>query len=264
MVSNIKYLVKFGERVHLEDILKNKLYFTNPQRLKEIEEEQLLRGQGDASEGKTIIKATTLKAYEHGTHKEIFSLNDTTINMGYENLPSIPVFCLTAGYSEDCLVENGKEYVKLKERVKKEIKKSFKKADAALIIKTPDIFINNVMKIFNGKCAHYEIKYFDDLSKGKLYIQWVDFVLNQSDIQQEYKIDELGRKVRNSSLTTENVHRVLFCKDSFFKNQQEYRFVAYDSLIAMPQSYDFDLTADVELVDISKVFDGAHIKIGGE
>ena len=89
--SDILFLIKFGKKTHLQDILDNKLRFAPSQQY--IEQEQKLhdKGQGDLLEGKMKIHSISTKATDTKTG-EVYYYNqpaDVTVSIADVNNESV-------------------------------------------------------------------------------------------------------------------------------------------------------------------------------
>lgn len=57
------------------------------------------------------------------------------------------------------------------------------------------------------------------------------------------------------SFNSKYLYRVLFCKDEFFKDEQEYRIILAKERIKTGEIYDVDLTEDIEIMYINSLFE---------
>lgn len=263
MLKDIRFLVKFGKREHLEDIIKGEIYFTNAKRLIEIESIKMRKGQGDSGEGRTKIAFNSARLYNTATGKLEREITDNILDLGYQYVPDIPVFCLTAVYEKDMTRNtDGTVTINISDNIKKNIKSSFDEADAALIIKAPQIFDKDIRSYFNNLCESDVMKYYKNMSKGVITIEMIEYIAgsykNLNLSEKDYLV-KLTTSISNSTyyFTLQNLHRILFCKDAeYFKDQQEYRFVAYQYSIDKPQKLPIKTSAEMEIVDIDNVFTG--------
>jgi len=110
MQDGVKFLIKFGERRHLERLASGFLYFSHAQKFREFEERLKIRGQGDRYEGASRLFAQRSLFQDH-TSLETKQLPDgSTFQITYEPADNIPVFCLFSCYEKDCRSIDSKPY----------------------------------------------------------------------------------------------------------------------------------------------------------
>lgn len=262
-----RYLVKFGEKEHLKGLVDGNIYFSDAKHYIEIERKEKNRGQGDALEGTTRIAfANARLVSREDPRKEAFFSNQY-MDLAYEFVPNMPVFCVTAIHDVDCVDgDDGKVTIKFPNDVREKIEVSFPKADSALLIKTPATFKNDVSAIFNNICVWDFVEYFDDLQNGNLKTEMFEYICGEYTDEKLYEGQYLARATVSPTspliqggtfyITPDNVHRVLFCKDSFFKNQREYRCVAHHGILSQPGCFKYENHSVMELYDIDTFLRG--------
>lgn len=263
--ADIKFLVKFGKRKNIEGIANGMLYFTNAKRIWEIEKEQGEKGQGDECEGK--MRAGIMTAYGRNTTTNAIESKweNQIFDICFDNVHQIPVFCLTVGYTHNITMNaDGSSTIHFDKRIESKIRNSFSCADSALIIKKPQVFIDDIIKHFKGKCEGNAIHYYEGLFDGNITREMLNLITEKPDDLSKEEISMLDGSMGfgehiiqdNTRLITSNsAYKILFCKDKqLFSEQQEYRFVAYGERIERPKTYNIMATEDAELVDIDTFF----------
>ena len=59
-MSDIRFLLKFGEKKHMENLVAGNLYCSNAQTFWGIEDNMKIRGQGDVLEASTVVYAQSM------------------------------------------------------------------------------------------------------------------------------------------------------------------------------------------------------------
>ena len=126
-MNEIRYLVKFGEQAHLQGLMDGLVYFSDAKHFIELEKEQLKRGQGDRIEGKSRLAFENLKMYNHETKDLAMEAHRFILDVDYPNVPTMPVFCLTAIWDNECCEIGDSVAVLLPDDVKEKINASFEK-----------------------------------------------------------------------------------------------------------------------------------------
>jgi len=212
----IKLLLKFGEKQFMERVRDGHLYFTNALRLRGIEKELLIKGQGDQYEGKTIITGHRLTLGDGSVHNGVFN-----VIFSLEPANKLPVFCLYTCFEKDCRQDSSGNWVpQLSDDVKDMVSEHFPKADAVAIISNPEQFIQDVLVEFGDGCKHGLVK----------YAPTSDNVGFLNDMLHAENAGHVG-----------SVYFSLFRKDTFFTKEQEYRFVLSDKEIEEAQEISIEL-----------------------
>jgi hypothetical protein len=232
-----KYLLKFGEKEYMDLFTNGEMYFSHAKRFAEIEDE-LVKGQGDKLEGKAVIKVTHVKASEYDNPENSFELKvgDGMITMMAEYVRNMPVFCLTGVYENDFQISIEND-VLINSDILNTMVAHFPKADTVVVIKNPSKFIDKIEAEFTGKVVHGDVKY---VTMNPVGIEWIRFV-HENNVEKV----EGGTKY---SMTTDNAHRMLLCKDKYFIDEKEYRFILPDERIDNPKTYYFSKLANTEVM----------------
>ena len=222
MDDTIKLLLKFGEKQFMERVRDGHLYFTNALRLRGIEKELLIKGQGDQYEGKTIITGHRLTLGDGSVHNGVFDMV-----FSLEPADRLPVFCLYTCFEKDCRKDNsGNWFPYLSSDVKDMVNEHFPKADAVAIISNPKQFIQDALVEFGDGCKHGIVK----------YVPTGDNVGFLSDM---IHVENAGH--------VRSVYFSLFRKDTFFTKEQEYRFILSDMEIEEPKEMSVALSPDCNI-----------------
>lgn len=248
MNNDILFFVKFGEQHHMKQLANGEVYFSNAGNFIKQENEQLQKGQRDAFEGRMNILVSNAKIFHPDTNEFICELPNVKLNLGFEFVENMPLFCITAVYKEDCISINDKEFIiKFSEEKENIIRTHFKKATTALVIKQPDSFIENVNQAFNTYCHAETVKYFDTsiMTKDRL------IYLSTG------RLDNI--ELSNFGMTTDNIFRQLYCKDIFFILQSEFRFVVPKLQIQKPQIFKIKMEPECKLFTLNEFFNAIKI-----
>jgi len=245
MDNDIIFLVKFGEKDHLQQIIDGTIRFSPSHTYVKMEQQLHNKGQGDILEGKMKLKFEKLKMYYPNTNELIFEHNNHTAIVNIENVNNMPIFCLSAGLKKFCTnyQSKNKYSVKFDNNFKNTINTDFKNANYALIILEPNKFLTDITDCFN--CTHSLIHYYD-YNKQTLQ-HYMYLTTGSEDI------------VSTGTMTYENRYRHLLCKDISFSNQYEYRFIKLDELIDNSIFRQFSFTSKYLLISIEELFKGIDI-----
>ena len=247
--DEILFFVKFGKKKHLEQLINGKGYFSNSGCFNKIEREQMKKGQGDILDGRMLIHAIDAEIKNNITDV-IKKIENIIFNIGFEGIDKMLAFCLTAGFIEDCEYHNlpNKYKIKFSRRKEKKIREHFKDADSALLIETPKKFIKCVTQAFKEKCYAGLVHYYDMF---KLTIDRLEFLTGEP-------FDPNNRRV--FTIKIDDIYKHLYCKDYFFDEQQEFRFVIPEITITEPKIFEIGKDFKSKLVNINEFFNG--IKVG--
>ena len=217
MADTVKLLLKFGEKQFIERLRDGHLYFNTAIRLRGIETELQIKGQGDQYEGKTIISGSRLTRGNGSVHNGI-------LNFMFSLAPAdkLPVFCLYTCFEKDCQQSSSGSWLpKLSSDVKDMVNEHFPKADAVAIINNPEQFIQDVQHKFGKGCKHGTVKY-------------APIADNIGFFNDMIHVENAGR--------VSSVYFSLLRKDTFFTKEQEYRFILSDMEIEEPKEMSVDLS----------------------
>lgn len=157
----IKYLLKFGKREHLESLVKGNLYYSNAITFWGIEDKLKIKGQGDILEASTRIFAQKMIIHNPYTNEEILMYEKTNTLFNIDSVEKIPVFCMFAVYEDDCKVNDaGTLIINLSEDKKQTIREHFPNADAVVVIPNPEIFIEDVKRSIGTEIKAGRVNYF--------------------------------------------------------------------------------------------------------
>lgn len=210
MINNeIIFMVKFGEKKHLKSLELGNIFFSNASKFREIENEQLLKGQGDRGDGLFSIYGKDVKIKNDNTIYE----SGKTFDVDCGNNSFRPVFCITAGTLKDCsYFNNEKDYrIQFSEKKHHIISEHFPKADSVLLIKNPQHFLDNLKSNIGYKCYENLVQYYNP---NRILPQFLENLFYDS----VYEDIETG--IRETVVDVSNVHRLLICKDIFFLNNK--------------------------------------------
>ncbi|MGN0619310.1 MAG: hypothetical protein ACI4J7_09855 [Ruminiclostridium sp.] len=254
-MADIKYLLKFGKREHLQNLVDGNLYCSNAITFWGIEDKLKIKGQGDILEAGARIFAQKITMHNPSTNEVIGEYGQSNGIMRIEPAERMPVFCLFAVYEDDCIVDsNGKVAISLSEEKKNTIREHFPNADSVVVIPNPDSFVDDVRKSIGTEIKAESVHYFN-IDKG------FDTKSGQTAIDMEYMryltqdvppVKENGKTIY--TFYADYAYRVLFCKDVFFKNEQEYRIVLPNDTIDSCRSYPISLSTEYKVYDLSDFF----------
>ena len=259
--KDIKVLLKFGERKYIQDLINGDFYFSNAKKFRDIEVGQKNKGQGDILEGGSYVYAVDGQIYNNNDTALLKTIENQDILIHYAPANNIPVYCMFAcDYDHICRIDENHIRVILSDDEKEDMRKHFAKADAVVVFANPQCLMNDFYKSLgetvksdlvhyfqvsgikeDGKVPHLDLSYYEYLTK---------------DVPPE-EIDGAKKYV----FLEEYVYRSLFCKDMFFKNQQEYRIVLSDNRIEEPQVFHIDLSVKPKIFDLDMILNGDILEI---
>ena len=144
-MTEIKFLLKFGKREHLESLVKGNIYCSNVITFWGIEDKLKIKGQGDILEAGTRMFAQKMIMHNPDTKEIIAEYGKSNGLMRVEPAEKMPVFCMFAVYEEDCKIDNdGTVSINLSDDKKQTIRDHFPNADAVAIIPNPEVFIEDI------------------------------------------------------------------------------------------------------------------------
>lgn len=235
-----KIFVKYGKKEHLQQIVDGSLRFSPSQNYVKMEELLHNKGQGDLLEGKMLLQIEGGQLYDPETNELRGILPKCRILINIQDVNNMPVFCLSSySISVDNMLSLEHEHLD-------SIKSDFPDATHALIIQSPDTFIEDVKSIIGHKIVSDHIRYYDySINTMQMYMY-----LTTGD----------EKIVHNSSMTYDNRYRHLLCKDISFSNQKEYRFIITDELIEKPAFYDFHFNSPYKILPIDELYRNIILK----
>ena len=251
-MSDIRFLLKFGQKEHMENLVAGNLYCSNAQTFWGIEDTMKIRGQGDVLEASTVVYAQSMTMCDPSTHEVLTQINNQTRCIArVAPAKEMPVFCLFAVFDEDCeLGEDGKIRIKLSQETKNTIRTHFPNADSVVIIDNPNNFVEDVKASIGHEIKSDLVHYFNideglptengptamDMSYMKYVMQDVPPVVENGRVRYSFHADF--------------AYRVLFCKDVFFKDEQEFRLVMPKEHISAGTNYPVNLTDTYRIEDL--------------
>lgn len=253
-MNKIICLLKFGEKEHMEGLARGEMYFSNALNFRQKEEKELIKGQGDKLEGGSSIQAQDVTMIDNESKDIVCSGFRGDFFVHYEPANLLPVYCLFACYEKDCtLHDDGTLEFHFSEEIKENIREHFPKANSVAIIKNPDEFIANVKATIGTESVSGLVNYFNlygfDSAKGKANdLQYFKYLTQDIPPQKV----EGGLKY---TFSAKYVYRSLLCKDVFFKNEQEYRFILPNDKISKGTIYSIKLEQTIFVVDLKKLFE---------
>lgn len=255
-VKNLKYLLKFGERPHLEELVKGSLYCSDAKTFWGIEDKLKIKGQGDILEAGSKVFAQRMMMQAHGSYKATEINVPSNVLVHFEPAEHIPVFCLFAVYEDDCVLDTDGHYkINLSKDKQKTIKEHFPKADSVAIINDPEQFLKDIMSYIGCEVKHEGVHYFH-IDKG-LEIEGS----NQRAMDMEYMkylMQDVPPVIKDGKKTysfhADYAFRALFCKDVFFSDEQEYRIVLPHEKISKGTNYPVELSENIKILSLSEFF----------
>jgi len=250
-MEKIKFFLKFGKKEHLKDLLNHQLYFNNAIALRGIEEDLKRKGQGDRLEGSTKLFATDSTIISHDGTQEIHGLKGQ-FTIHFEPANNIPVFCLFSVYEKDCSIgEDGTYTISLSDEIKHVIREHFPEANAVVVITDPDLFLHEIEDSIGVNCKMEQVHYFNIESglevKGSntpaMDMEYMKYLTQDIVPTQE-------GKMKKYSVMVEHVFRSLFCKDVFFKGEQEFRILLPDTRIDKAKKYSVHFSEELDIYDL--------------
>lgn len=238
---NNGFMIKYGKREHLQQIIDGIIRFSPSQDYIRLEKEQHNKGQGDLLEGKWIIHTERMMMEDLETGKVYEIPQKSKVIVGAVDVNNMPVFCVSH-YGSECIEELGdKRGIHLTKEKLRCIRNDFPEASHALIILEQEKFIDAIKQIKGHNVVSDSIHYYDyDIND----IRMASFLTTG---------DETAYKAKGivMSMTYEERYRHLMCKDKIFVSQDEYRFIITDELSNEPVFYNINFNSKYLLVPIS-------------
>lgn len=191
-------------------------------------------------EGKWVVHAERMVIKGLETGREIQVPQKTNIVLGTADVNNMPVFCLSFYGQEYIRDLNGVKQIVLSEDKVERINRDFLDATHALIILEPEKFINEISKIENHSVMNDKIHYYDyDIND----IRMASYLTTGNEMS--YKNHQVVM-----SMNYEEQYRHLLCKDKYFAEQDEFRFIVTDELSDVPVFYKFNFNSKHILLPI--------------
>lgn len=253
-MGNIRFFLKFGKKDHLKDLVEEKLYCSNATTFWGIEDELKIKGQGDRLEAGTMLHAQNVWMQSHETGEILSITGKSNGLLRVEPAKNIPVYCLFAVYDEDCVLnEDGTVVIALSQEKKNAIREHFPNADGVVIIDNPEEFLLDIRNTI-GKDIKDELVHYFNIDKG--------YETNDGQIANDMRymkyIVQDSKPVKINGMTkytflADFAFRVLFCKDMYFENEQEYRIVLPSEYIEEGTKYPVHFSKEYKISDIEKI-----------
>lgn len=252
-MSEIKFLLKFGEKEHIESFVKGSLYCSNAQTFWGIEDGLKIKGQGDRLEASSRFFAQRISVYDHDNGNFMGILPVTSGLVRYEPAERIPVFCLFAVLEKDCIVNSdGSMQIELSNEIKETIKNHFPKADTVAIISDPMQFITDVESTIGCEIKYGRVQYFNIDNGYRCEDGSSAMDMDYMRYLTQDKPPEIVGNKRIYKFLEKYVYRCLLCKDSYFKNEQEYRIVLQNEKIESSKIYQVKYTQKIDVVALEE------------
>lgn len=214
-------LIKLGKAEHIYNLSnKGEMFFNTCKYFRDLEEEQLQKGIGDVNDGGVHAITEKVRIISPNFKKDI----DEYVDAGFIVKPAlnVPVFCLRKTESSAISYE-----------MCNKIKNQFPKYTHALIIENEKEFLENVRYSFRNKAFAHKIFY-----QNGWYEDFLHFIYSGSSDIRFYPTRVKGNKYYADICLPENLYkkntiriddsnfyRMMYRKDMFFEEQQEYRIV---------------------------------------
>lgn len=252
MSSNIKAFLKFGKREHLQSLVEGNLYCSNAKTFWGIEDNLKIKGQGDILEAGSRMFASKMIVQDTESN-HILAINGQSRGLvRVEPAECMPVFCLFSVYDEDCCIDvDGRVNIQLSAEKKQMIAEHFPHADSAVLINNPDQFIedivNSIGRDVKTDCVHYfnlDKGYRREDGQVAMDMRYMKYLTQD---QEPEKVNGVLRYL----FYADYAYRVLFCKDEYFTNEQEFRIVLPGEKIEEGKAYPIKLSSEYIVQDIS-------------
>lgn len=254
-MKEIKYLLKFWKKEHLEKLQNGDLFFGNAVGYRQIEESLKIKGQGDKLEASTKIFAENLKMIDNNSNQTIINNVKARTVFHYPDADFMPVFCLFAVLEDDCITEDSSGKICLSKSIKDTITSHFPEADSVAIINNPKQFIKDIKKSISKNVVADLVNYFyiDNGFPNKdgtvsLDIKYFKYLTQDTP-------PSIVENIKKYSFNVKYVYRILLCKDIYFANEHEFRIILPKEKIEKSKTYHVDLSDKITLCDLSDVFE---------
>lgn len=255
-MDEVKYLLKFGEKQYLDSFANGNLYFSNAETFQNIENKQQNKGQGDILEAGTRIFAQNVVIESPNSNIALYIDCDINFLCYYKSVKKTPIFCLFAVFEDDCCFnDNGQNIINLSIKKQRMIKEHFPKANAVAIISNPSLFLKDVENSIGEKVLHEKVHYFK-IDKG--YEGNANQKVHMDNDYMKYLAQDTSIKNKNGNKTftldEKYAYRALFCKDEYFKEQQEYRIILPNIKIEKSTIYPVTISEAIKVVSLDDFF----------
>lgn len=254
-MKDIKYLLKFGKKEHLEKLQNGDLFFGNAVGYRSIEENLMIKGQGDKLEASTKIFAENLKMIDNNSNHTIINNVKVKVVFRYPDADFTPIFCLFAVFEDDGVVEGSNRKIRLSKSIKDTITSHFPEADSVAIINEPKQFIEDIKKSLSKDVVADLVNYFhiDNGFPNENGVVSLDYEYFKFLTQDTPPSIEMNKKTY--SFNVNYVYRILLCKDIYFADEHEFRIILPKEKIENSKIYHVDLSDKISLCDLSDIFE---------
>ena len=237
------------------------MWFSTAETFHQIED-NLVRGQGDKLEAGMFISATKVQYTPCNTDVTTeLSGGEYNFNIYIESVKKTPVFCLFACYDKDIDAFGN---IQLTEDIRNSILEHFPEADAVAVIQDPDRFIKNVLKCIRRigddmhlDCRADSVRYFNMCGINTMLSDGKSVKANDMEfwkfIIQDHEPEKEGSRVKYTVYESD-AWRHLLCKDVFFQQEQEFRFILPNEKIDGGGLYKIDVPEKVHIIDLDEFF----------
>lgn len=231
MKDDVSYLIKFGKKAHLKELVEGYLYCSSAGYFRDLEIASGKKGQGDSLEASLTIPVTRLKLVGETGAIEIYPDN---CRLTYRNpeVAGIPIYCLTAVTTNDLAAIDGSSRRRPSPELEETIRAHFPSADGAVAISEPRTFIEDIHRSVKQSITAERVKYFNIAQgcgpNGSIPSGYIDFLTggpNGQTEERKYFIDE------------DPSYKMLFCKDVFFEGEREFRIAFPEANRLQPQNH---------------------------
>ncbi len=200
---------------------EGKMFFNPAQKFREIEEKQLIKGQGDRYDSGLHSMANTVVTKLPDGRKAV--AHDIEVSLLMSPARYTPIFCLKRSKNE---------YITKKYYY--ELKSQFPDYTHAIIIDDEKEFLENIRFSMTSKAFAHKVFYQDNY-----FLDFIDFMYSGISDIRFYPIkkkrhsyyahilveNNSGKIERDFWIDSSNYFKTMFRKDIFFQNQNEYRIV---------------------------------------
>lgn len=244
----------------METFSKGNLYFSNAEKFWGIEDKLKIKGQGDQLEAGTMLFAQKITAYSHQDSSLIAEAGNCKGLLRVEPAKNIPVFCLFAVFEEDCTKDNeGKFIINFSNKTKQIIKQHFPKADSVAIVDNPNEFLRDIENSIGYELKHELVGYYNldsglDADDGRkaMDMAYINYIMQDTAPSKD------GNKT-TYTFYADYAFRVLFCKDVYFSEEQEYRILIPSETIIESKTYPAQITNKITVISIDDFFENMQM-----
>lgn len=245
--------LKYGTKEHLEGLKNGGMFFNPCKVFRDMEREQLNKGQGDRLDSSLTAKASEATLYSKEFYAKLSELDFSVIVQKSQNTP---MFCIKVA----------DDYHISKEQYE-EIKKQSEDWTHVLVIRDEDAFLENVRFSMKNRAFGHEVFY-----ENVMCDDFVDFLKSgESDFRfykprasrRRYYMDIKETRLDGSPggilrIDDSNYYKTMYKKDVFFKSQNEYRIVLPYESIDKGKLYSIN-PFEAEILDLGQTIIGGNI-----